>query len=141
MRYPGKVALILLLFCIGHCPAQDLTVNILDQQTLKPVVNAVERLHYGCDHSMHPIELKQKTNAAGTTTFHSVSLQPLEFCVFPDLDTYASQELPYVFMTPTDAAHQHKSLNKVFTTLPAEVSFHVRRRSFFERLRHLSAYD
>jgi hypothetical protein len=123
------------------CRAQDLTVHIIDQQTKQPVVDAMVRLHYGCDHSMRPIELKQKTNTAGIAIFQSVSLSPLEFCVFPDLDAYASQELPYFFSSPQDAVNQAKSLNKVFTTLPAEITFHVRRRNFFERIRHLSAYD
>ena len=133
--------LFLLVMLAVDCRGQDLTVHVVDQQGKRPVVNAVVRLHYGCNHSMRPIELKQKTNADGVAIFHSVSLSPLEFCVFPDLDTYASQELPYLFTSPQDARNEAKSLNKVFTTLPAEVTFHVRRRTFFERLRHLSAYD
>lgn len=123
------------------CCAQDLTVHVLDQQTKRPVVNAMVRLHYGCDHSMRPIELKQKTNADGIAVFHSVSVSPLEFCVFPDLDAYASQELPYFFTSPQDAVNQTKKSNKVFTTLPTEVTFHVSHRNFFERIRHLAAYD
>jgi hypothetical protein len=133
--------LVLLSTLAVNCSAQDLTVHVIEQKTKQPVANAMVRLHYGCDHSMRPIELKQKTDAAGIAIFHSVSLSPLEFCVFPDLDAYASQELPYVFTSPQSAGNSTKSLNKIFTTLPAEVTFHVRRRSFFERIRHLSAYD
>ena len=130
-----------LLTLAVSCCAQDLTVHALDQQIKHPVGNAIVRLHYGCNHSMRPVELKQKTNADGIAIFRSISVSPLEFCVFPDLDAYASQELPYVFTSPQDAVSQTKSLDRVFTTLPAEVTFHVRRRSFFERIRHLAAYD
>jgi hypothetical protein len=136
-----KLLSVLVVLLAVACRGQDLTVHVIDQQTKQPVAKAVVRLHYGCDHSMHPIELIQKTNTAGIAVFQSVSLSPLEFCVFPDLDAYASQELPYVFTSPQDAANQTKSLNKVFTTLPAEVTFHVRHRNIFERIRHLSAYD
>ena len=133
--------LLLVIILTAICRAQDLTVHVIDQQTKQPVANAMIRLHYGCDHSMRPIELKQKTNADGIAIFHSVSVSPLEFCVFPDLDAYASQELPYFFTSPQDAPNQIKNLNRVFTALPAEVTFHVRHRGFFERIRHLSAYD
>lgn len=58
---------------------------------------------------MRPIELKQNTTAEGIAVFHSVTLKPLEFCVLPDSDAYASQEGPYVFTSPEDAKGYTKS--------------------------------
>jgi hypothetical protein len=89
---------------------------------------------------MRPKELRQKTNAVGIATFHSVSLTPLEFCVFPDY-AYAAQEQPFLFTSPPDAENYKKYLGKVFTILPADVTFHVRRLSFAERIRNLFRYD
>jgi len=89
---------------------------------------------------MRPIELKQKTNAAGIAIFHSVSVSPTEFCVFPDY-AYDSQEQPFMFTSPQDAQNQIKYSGKVFTTLPNEITFHVRRLSFAEHLRKFFRYD
>ena len=132
----------LLIFLGHHSRAQDLTVNVIDERSKQPVSNALVLLHYGCFHSVRPIELKQKTNSAGIAVFHSVTLSPLEFCIYPDLDTFAFQEeIPYVFTSPQDAKNYTKSLNRVFTALPAEVTFHVHRYSFAERLRNFWRYD
>jgi hypothetical protein len=133
---------VLLIFLCHHSRAQDLTVNVIDERSKQPVSNALVRLHYGCFHSVRPIELKQKTNSAGIAVFHSVTLSPLEFCVFPDLNTFAFQEqIPYVFTSLKDAQNYTKSLNKVFTALPAKVTFHVRRYSLTERLKNFWRYD
>jgi hypothetical protein len=124
----------------GICQAQDLTVHVIDQHSKQPLANALVRLHYGCWHSMRQIEIKQKTNDAGIAIFHSVSLKPLEFCITPDSDAYDTREL-YVFASPEDAQNYTKSLNTVFTTLPAEVTFHVRQRSFAERVRNIFRWE
>jgi hypothetical protein len=86
---------------------------------------------------MRPTVSKQKTNASGIATFHSVSLNGLEFCLHPDSLIYESQELPYLFVSSQDAPSYAKSLNKVLTALPADVVFHVRSRTFGERLRYI----
>ena len=138
MKRAVAVAFLIFVSAMCHAWAQDLTVHIVDQDSKKPVAQALVRLHYGCSHSTRPIELKQKTDSAGTVVFRSVSLKPLEFCVFPDLDAFASQELPYLFAAPQE--DNSKSLNNVFTVLPADVTFHVRRRSFLERIRHYGTY-
>jgi hypothetical protein len=130
----------LLILSVHQSPAQSLTVHVLSESN-HPEEGVLIRLDYGCSHSMRPIVLKQKTNAAGIAIFQSLSLTPLEFCVFPD-DEYATREHPYVFTSPEDAARNYtKSINKVFTELPAEVTFHVRRRSFSERIRQLFSSD
>ncbi len=91
---------------------------------------------------MRPIELKQKTGPDGVATFKSVSLSPLEFCVFPD-DVFESQEKGYAFTSPQDAQSHSKTLDleKVLTALPADITFHVRRYTFLEWLRNFSKYD
>jgi hypothetical protein len=72
--------------------------------------------------------------------FHSPSLKPLEFCVFPD-DALASQELPYLFTSREEVSSFSKYSGTVFSSLPNEVLFHVRRLSLFERIRKLFGYD
>jgi hypothetical protein len=130
----------LLIFGAHHSRAQDLTVHIIDESNTQPIENALVRLHYGCSHSMRPIELKQKTDAAGIAIFCSVSVSPIEFCVFPDY-AYDAQEQPFMFTSPSDAQNQIKYLGTVFTTLPNEVTFHVRRLTFLEHLRKFLRYD
>lgn len=130
---------LMLLMCF-RSRAQDHSIKIIDQSTQKPVGGALVRLHYGCMHSMRPIELKQRTDAAGVAVFHSVSLSPHEFCVFPDY-AFQPQEQPYVFTSPQDAATYSKYSGPVMSTLSNQIAFHVRRLSLTERIRNLSRYD
>jgi hypothetical protein len=132
--------LALIVSCVYPSNAQDLTVHMIDRDTKQPIGNALIRLHYGCWHSMRPVELKQKTDAAGTAVFNSVTLSPLEFCVFPDY-AYASQEQTVVFTSPSEGQNYSKYQGRIFTSLPTEITFHVRRLSFIERLRNLLRYD
>lgn len=128
-----------LLMCTAH--AEDLKVTTLSEDgNHHPVPNVLIRLHYGCWHSMRPIELKQKTGPDGVATFKSVTLSPLEFCVSPD-DTFEPQERGYLFTSPEDAKNFLTSAEEVRTTLPAEITFHVRRYTFWEWLRNFARYD
>ena len=97
---------LLLLGIAPACRAQDLTVHVIDEASNLPVQNALVRLRYGCWHPGHHVELKQKTDHAGVTTFHSISLNQLEFCIHPDGDEFATQELNYMFMSPQEAQGQ-----------------------------------
>jgi len=138
-----KALLVLALFGLGfrQIEAQDLTVRVIDQSTNKPLTNVLIRLHYGCQHSMRPVELKRKTDSNGIAIFRSVSVSPLEFCVFPDDDAFASREQPFLFAAPKDAPNYDKYLGKVVIALPTEITFHVRKLTFGERLRNLFRYD
>jgi hypothetical protein len=89
---------------------------------------------------MRPVELKEKTDSNGIAVFRSVSISPLEFCIFPDY-AYASQEQQFLFTSPEYAQEHAKYLGRVSTALPAEITFHVRKLSFGERLRNLFRYD
>lgn len=134
------VCCVLLSGCFMRIEAQDLTVRVLDQNSQKPLASVLVRLHYGCWHSMRPVEVKERTNASGIAVFHSPSLKPLEFCVFPDY-AFASQEQPYVFTSPEEARGFSKYSGTVISSLPNEVTFHVRRLSLSERIRKLFSYD
>jgi hypothetical protein len=89
---------------------------------------------------MRPIELKQRTNAAGVAVFHSVSLSPHEFCVFPDY-AFQVQEQPYLFASPQETPNYNKYGGQVLSTLPGQVTFHVRHLTLSERIRNLFRYD
>jgi hypothetical protein len=135
------LGLAFLFLCGDSSEAQDLTVKVIDQITNKPLSNVLIRLHYGCTHSVRQVELKEKTDSDGNAFFHSVSVSPTEFCVFPDY-AYSSQEPPVLFTSSGEyQQHYTKSLNKVFTELPAEVIFHVKRLSIAERFRNFWRWD
>jgi len=137
-----KALLVLALFALSlrMVDAQDLTVRVINQSTNKPLASLLVRLHYGCQHSMRPVELKQKTDSNGIAIFRSVSFIPLEFCVFPDY-AYASQEQTILFTSPKDAQIYAKYSGKFFTSLPTEIAFHVRKLSVAERVRDFFRYD
>jgi hypothetical protein len=133
------IAIFLLLTVIGR--AEDITVHVVETATLKPIAGTDIVLKSGCMHSVRPKVQQQKTDSAGTTIFHDVSLSGLESCVVVDSVSYASLDLPYIFASPQEAQNLGKSLNKVVTTLPAEVTFHVRHRTFSERLHYIFRFD
>lgn len=130
-----NAVLALLVIFASCCTAQSLTVKLIDEGTGRPVRNALVRLHYGCEHSMRPIELIERTDATGNAIFTSVSLSQYEFCVFPDYK-FDSQERQFLFVPPSTAGEYSKYLGKVFTALPAAVTFHVRRLTVGERFRN-----
>jgi hypothetical protein len=126
--------------CGQLAPSQDLTVKLVDERNDQPVSNAIVRLHYGCWHSMRPIEQKQRTDTTGVAVFHSVSLEPLEFCLFPDY-AYTSQERGFIFTSPDHRGLYSKYDGRIVTELPSSVTFHVRRLSLHERIRNIFRYD
>jgi hypothetical protein len=68
--------------------------------------------------------------------FHSVSIagEPVCIDVFSITYAYAPRQLDYVFVSPDKVGQFQKSLNPIITALPAEVTFHVRKRGLGERL-------
>ncbi len=132
--------LVLLSCCLQSLRADDLTVKVLDQTTGKPVTGALIRLHYDCWHSVRPTELKQRTDASGVAIFRSLSIGPREFCVFPDY-AFAATEQQFAFTSPQIKASLIGQPSHALTSLPSEVTFHVRRLSLSERLRNLFRYD
>ena len=140
MRKQQLLLLVLLTCCLTRSGAQDLTVHVLDQNTKMPVADALVRLHYGCWHSVRPVELKQKTDASGIVVFHSLSIGPREFCVFPDY-TFEAQVQQFAFTSPEVASTYGGHSGHVFSSLPGDVTFHVRRLSLSERIRNFLRYD
>ena len=132
--------LVLLSWWMQAARAGDLTVKVLDQTTGKPVSDALIRLHYDCWHSVRPTELKQRTDASGVAVFHSLSIGPREFCIFPDY-AFAAMEQQFAFTSLQAAASLIGQKEHVLTSLPSEVTFHVRRLSLSERIRNLFRYD
>ena len=130
--------LAVLAACVSTCASQDLTVRVVDESSQLPVKKALIRVHYGCWQPMLPVELKQTTNDLGVAVL--LSLRPLEFCVFPDY-AYSSIEKMQAFTSPENAESMAKFQNKPLTSLPATITFHVRRLSFSERLRNFFRYD
>ena len=138
-----KIICGLMLF-LWNTPAfsQQLIVHVVDQNSEQPMADATVWLHYGCMHSGRPRVVKEKTNAAGVAVFTSVSFRPLEFCVQPDSDRYSSTgHLPYLFVAPENASICPKCLNRMFTSLPNEITFHVRRLTAAQRFRNLFRWD
>ena len=121
------------------CRAQDITVHVIGDQTEKPIKGISLLLWKDCESPNRPKALEQKTDATGTTVFHSVSLAPEPICIYPFSVVYglAPRTLDYVFVAPEHAKQFDNSINPTITSLPAEITFRVRRRSFGEQLQFL----
>jgi hypothetical protein len=131
----------LLLLLTFVCRAQDITVHVVEAATQQPINGMDLVLKSGCMHSVRPKLLQQKTDSAATSIFHNISLSGPESCVSVDSNSFASLDLPFIFASPEEAQNLGKSLNKVQTTLPAEITIHVRHRTFSERLHYIFRFD
>jgi len=142
MKVHLGLSLAIFLF-LPACRAQDLTVHVIDKASGLPVPNALVRLHYGCWHTGHHVELKQQTDHAGVATFRSISLSPLEFCVHPDIGDFATKEWGTIFMSPQEAENYGGKLDpaKTFTALPADITFHVYRYTPMEKFKNFFGKD
>jgi len=116
--------------------AQDVTVHVISDDTKKPLKGIDIDLRVDCENPHRPKALEQKTDDSGITVFHSVSLggEPVCIDLFSIAYEYAPLQLDYIFVSPDKAAQFQKSLNTIITTLPSEVTFHVRKRGIGERL-------
>jgi hypothetical protein len=109
---------------------------VVNDDTKKPPKDIDIDLRVDCQNPHRPKALEQKTDVSGTAVFHSVSLAGEPICIdlFSIAYAYAPLQLDYVFVSPDKAAQFQKSLNPIITALPAEVTFHVRKRGLGERL-------
>jgi hypothetical protein len=117
------------------CHAQHITIHVIDDGTLSPLKGVSVLLRKDCQNPNRPKALVQKTDSSGQTVFSSVSLSKEPICINLSSTTYryAKHTLDVILVTP-DQAERYKSLNPIATTLPAIETFHVQKRSFFERL-------
>jgi hypothetical protein len=115
--------------------AQDVTVHVVEEYTKHPLKDIYLNLRIDCENPHRPKALQQKTDATGTAVFQSVSIAEEPVCIdlFSIEYAYAPRQLDYVFISPDKADHYQKSLNPIITTLPAEITFRVRKRSLGER--------
>ena len=136
-----KLSVLVLIFAFAmHCYAQDITVHVIDDRTQKPLKGISLLLWKDCESPNRPKALVQKTDATGTTVFHSVSLASEPLCIYPFSVVYGSAPawtFTYVFVAPEQAKQFDKVPNATITLLPADVTFRVQKRSFGEQLQFL----
>jgi len=132
-----------MIFVAASGFGQAITVHVINDETKKPVKDIYLNLRIDCENPHRPKSLQQKTDASGTAVFSSVSLAGEPVCVdlFSITYAYAPRQLDYVFVSPDKADQFKKSLNPIITTLPAEVTFHVVRRSLGQRLHFMFIGD
>ena len=136
----------ILLLSSVHTYAQDITVHVIDDKTKRPVDGITLNLRTDCGNPKRPKALQQQTDASGSTVFRSVSLTKPPVCLDLFSITYTSLNLDYVFETPEQLKESGYSPvngvgNPVVTTFPADVTFHVQKRSLADRLRFLFVGD
>jgi len=145
-RNTSFTVLLLALLSTGSmlCHAQDITVHVVESGTLKPVPNIDLNLRIDCMNPKRPKAVQQKTARSGTAIFRTVSTEAAPVCVDLFSIAYDSLDLDAVFATPDDARRlksADKLKNPIITAVPAEVTFHVRKRSFPERLHFMFIGD
>jgi hypothetical protein len=142
-----KLSIFALIFAfVMNCYAQDITVHVIDDRTQKPLKGIALDLRTDCFNPKRPKASQQTTDASGTSVFHAVSLagEPLCIDLFSVAFAYAPHNIDYVFASPERADQlktSDKLLNPIVTTLPADVTFHVQKRSLTDRLHFLFLGD
>jgi len=122
------------------CRAQDIKVDVVDSKTSKPVADIRVALYRDCMGSKHSKAIEQRTDQAGASVFQGLSLADGPICIVLLTATYQPLDLDAMFASPDDAKRlnpDRKLLNPIVTSLPAEVTFHVRRRTIGEQLHFL----
>jgi hypothetical protein len=133
---------IVLLWAGYSCTAQDITVHVIEKSSQKPVEGVYLNLRLDCQNPHRPKAQQQKTDGSGTPVFRSVSFARAPACMDLFSVEYASLDLDYIFGLPGQIQGMNetgKLLNPVITAFPADVTYHVRKRSFAERLHFLFA--
>jgi hypothetical protein len=131
----------LTILLVTKCYAQDITVHVVDDDTHRPLKGITFNLRTDCLNPKRPKALQQTTDVSGTAIFHSVSLAGEPVCIDMFSITYRyvpNKSIDYVFASREKAEQLKLSKwNSVVTTLPAEVTYYVEKRSLSERLQFL----
>jgi hypothetical protein len=126
------------------CLAQDITVHVVESGTLKPIPGIDLNLRIDCMNPKRPKAFQQRTDPAGVAVFRAVSLKTDPICIDLFSIAYRSLDLDAVFASPYDAERlksADKMKNPIITSLPAEVTFHVRKRTLSEQLHFMFRGD
>jgi hypothetical protein len=130
-----KAFAILILASTAMSSAQSLTVHTLDEKTGRPMkgVPVTIRMNF-----MEPRKAKKgevitiKSDEGGKTEFSNLTLNNGGFDVSVFSMSLQGVGLPPVFFPP-DVVDK-KLMNPTYTSLPADITVRVHRRSFRERL-------
>ncbi len=117
------------------CRGQDLTVNVVtDQSSHKPVSGVAVQLFPQPAMSGRRKVITQKSDSNGVAVFHDVDLTSIAWSV--GISNLASQaDQVFTLCRPENASSQH--VQPTITSLPAEITLHVRKRGFGEILQYL----
>jgi hypothetical protein len=139
----------LLLLCllasvVGLCSAQDLTVHVLsDSSHPKPVAGVAVQLFPDPFMSGKRKVIEQKSDSHGIAVFHNIDLSSVPWSVSIYNLVYTSIDRVTILANPTLAERlkAERSIDSVLTplvtSLPAEITIYVRKRSFGESLQYL----
>ena len=119
--------------------AQNITVHVVDWKTGQSIKRVDIDYRDDCLSQKPPKGFSQKTNASGTTIFRNYKVTSTPFCLSTFSIAYASHTLDYIFMAPNLLGP--KNLNPVVTSLPADITFKVKKRSLAEQLHFIFIGD
>ena len=118
-------------------PAQDLTVRVVsDNRVSKPLAHVVVQLVELTQSSGRRRSIAQRSDNKGIAVFHNVDLNLQSWqLVICNVGT-ASDDPGVTLASPENAVSLGQQIvsDPIITALPAEVTIHVRKRGFGERL-------
>ncbi len=137
---PGACRFAVLMGLLGvrvGCLAQDLTVHVIaDAPNHKPLSGVAVQLFPQPAMSGRRRVITQKSDSNGVVVFRNTDLTSIAWSVgiynLGDLAT----DLVVILCRPTNSSSQG-GVRPTITSLPAEITIHVRKRSFSERLEYL----
>ncbi len=135
----AKIALAILIagLVTSALWAQDLTVHVVsDSAHSKPMAGVAVQLFPQPAMPEKRGVISQKSDAHGIVVFRNIDLRTIAWSVsIYNLGTTGTD--PVIVLCKPENAQSQGGVRPTITSLPAEVTIHVRRRGFGERLQYL----
>lgn len=120
------------------CPAQDLTVHVLTATDPKPASGIAVQLFPQPFMSGSRKIINQKSDSKGIVVFHDIDLTSIAWMVsIYNWGTVATDPAAILCAPENASAQAIRGRPITVTSLPAEITIHVRKRTASETLRRL----
>jgi hypothetical protein len=133
----GIVGITIMVGVQVFCVAQDLTVHVVtDSSHPKPIRGVAVQLFPGPAMPGRRRVVEQKSDSNGVVIFRNVDLSSIAWSVSVfNLGTTAID--PVVILCRPENASTQGGVRPTITSLPAEITLHVRKRGLGERLQYM----
>ena len=131
------VLLVFVSLCLGRCQSQDLTVHVVtDSSHPKPVKGISVQLFPEPAMPGSRKVISRKSDSNGTVVFPNVDLTRVAWSVSTYNLSTTSTEDTVILCKPENAAARG-GIRPTITSLPAEVTLHIRKRGLGEMFQYL----